>query len=69
MAELLGVLFCVVVLLQKGYLVLPKPQKSFLLVFGDTDVLDRIRRQSLLIPLDGPQLAVSLDRAPPADGE
>ena len=69
MAELLGVLFCVVVLLQKGYLVLPKPQKSFLLVLSYADVLDRIRRQGLLIPLDRAQLAVSLDSAPAADGE
>ena len=69
LAELPGVLFCAVVFLQKGYLVPPKPQEAFLLVLGNADILDRVRRQAFLISPDGLHFAVTLDSTPPADGE
>ncbi len=69
-AELLRILFCEVVFVQQGYL--PdalQPQQAFLLVLGDAEILDGAGRQCFLIPLDGLDLAVPLNSAPPADGE
>ena len=46
-----------------------QPQQPFLLVLRNADVLDRSGRQVFLIALDGPDLAVTLDGALPAQRE
>lgn len=60
-AELLGIIFRIVVLFQKGHLWPGQAQQAFLLISGDADVMYRIGWQCFLVLADGADLAVPLD--------
>ena len=66
-AELLGIIFRIEVLFQKGHLRPGQAQQAFLLISGDADVMHRIRRQCFLVLADGADLAVPLNIALSAD--
>ena len=49
-AELLCVLFRIAILVQQGNTASVQPEQPLLLIPGDADVLDRVRREASLVP-------------------
>ena len=68
-AELLCVLFRIAILVQQGNTASVQPEQPLLLIPGDADVLDHVRREAFLVPQNRFQFAVPLDGASPTDGK
>ena len=69
MAELLCILFGVVIFFQQGHLISLQAVQAHRLIAGDAHILHSIRRQSPVIPADGTEFAVPLNVAMPAQRE
>ena len=69
MAELLCILFGVVIFFQQGHLISLQAAQAHRLIAGYAHILHSIRRQSPIIPADGTELTVPLNVAMPAQRE